>query len=357
MTRREVSKAAAIAALSYSRILGANDRINLGVIGTGSRGTYVMGLFQKNPDVQVTALCDVYAARIDKAQQQAPNSKSFNDHRKLLDSKDIDAVLIGSPDHWHKDHAIDTMAAGKDVYVEKPLCRTRDDAPQMVKAARLHDRICQVGMQQRSGQIYIDARDQFVKSGALGRIAHIDAVWHSPIPRALPTEPVEKPSNLDWIRFLGPVPYRDWNPGQYLNFRAFLDFNGGKLTDFGHHWIDVVHMYMGERAPRSAVFAGGIFYDQGDDRNAPDTCNALFEYDKFSVMFQSNAVSTSTPEGVTFHGEKGKLFVNRSRYEFTPPGREAQPVTKRIPATSPPTTSATSSTAASRANSRTPTSR
>ena len=97
--------------------------------------------------------------------------------------------------------------------------------------------------------------------------------------------------------------YRDWNPGQYLNFRAFLDFNGGKMTDFGHHWMDVVHMYMGERAPHSAVFAGGIYYDLHDGRTAPDTCNALFEYDGFSVLFQSNTYEGEY--GITFHGDKG----------------------------------------------------
>jgi predicted dehydrogenase len=120
-------------------------------------------------------------------------------------------------------------------------------------------------------------------------------------------------------------------PGQYLNFRAFLDFNGGKMTDFGHHWLDVVHMFMGERAPHSVVFAGGIYYDQRDGRTAPDTCNALFEYDGFTVLFQSNAYSTATEYGVTFYGDKGTLFVNRNRYEFTAAGKGAPPVVQKIP--------------------------
>jgi predicted dehydrogenase len=199
----------------------------------------------------------------------------------------------------------------------------------MVKAARANERICQVGVQQRSGPIYLEPLDKYIRSGAIGRISHIDAVWNSGVPRPLPKEPAVKPSNLDWIRFLGPVRYRDWAPGQYLNFRAFLDFNGGKMTDFGHHWMDVVHMYMGERAPRSAVFAGGIYFDHKDGRTAPDTCNALFEYDGFSVLFQSNTYGGEY--GITFHGDKGNLFVNRNRYEFTPAGRGAQSVVQRIP--------------------------
>ncbi len=315
ITRREAAKSA-LGALSYSRILGANDRIGLGVIGTGERGSYVMSLFQRNPDLEVRALCDVYAVHLDKAQQQAPHTRTFGDHRKLLELKEVDAVLIGSPDHWHKDHAIDSMNAGKDVYVEKPMCRTRDEAPLMVKAARVNNRVCQVGLQQRSGRIYIEPKEKYVANGALGKISHIDAIWHGGMTRPLPMQPAEKPSNLDWVRFLGPVPYRDWVPAQYLDFRAFLDFNGGKMTDFGHHWMDVVHMYMGEHAPHSAVFAGGIYIDHRDGRTAPDTCNALFEYDGFSVLFQSNAYEGEY--GVTFHGEKGTLFVNRNRYTYTP---------------------------------------
>ncbi len=331
MTRREAVNAAAISALSYTRILGANDRIGLGVIGTGERGTYVMTLFQKNTDLEVRALCDVYGDRIDKAQQKAPNTQKFGDHRQLLELKEVDAVLIGSPDHWHKDHAVDALSAGKDVYCEKPMCRTRDEAPLMVKAARVNRRILQIGLQQRSGKIYTDPKERFVTSGAIGKISHIDAVWHSGVPRAMHYEPAQKPANLDWVRFLGTVPYREWVPAQYFNFRAFLDFNGGKMTDFGHHWMDVVHMYMGERAPHSAVFAGGIYYDRQDGRTAPDTCNALFEYDGFSVLFQSNAYAVGAEYGLTFYGDKGRLFVNRNRWEFQAAGRNVKAEADSIP--------------------------
>jgi predicted dehydrogenase len=332
MTRRRMAAGAAVTALSYTRILGANDRIGLGVIGLGVRGTAVMSLFQKNDDVEVRALCDVYGLRVEQARQKsAPNAKTLADHRELLDLASVDAVLAAAPDHWHKDLAIDAMNAGKDVYSEKPMCRKREEAPLMVKAARATGRICQIGLQQRSGQIYLEPRELFVQSGAIGKISHIDAVWHSGVQRPLPKEPAEKPAGLDWMRFLGPVSYRDWNPGQYLDFRAFLDFNGGKMTDFGHHWMDTVHMFMGERAPNSAVFAGGIYYDQRDGRTAPDTCNALFEYDGFSVLFQSNAYAVGPEYGITFYGDKGTLFVNRNRYEFKSAGRSAQPVAKSIP--------------------------
>jgi len=332
LTRRQAARtAAAVTALSYSRILGANSRVGLGVIGMGERGSYVMSLFQKNAEVEVRAVCDVYNRRRDAAQQKAPGARAFNEHERLLELREIDAVLIGSPDHWHHTHAVDAMSAGKDVYVEKPLCRTRDEAPLMVKAARIHNRVCQVGVQQRSGEVYIEAKSRFLDAGALGRVTHIDAVWHSGVPEPLPRDPAQKPDGLDWVRFLGPVKYRDWNPGQYLNFRAFLDFNGGKMTDFGHHWLDVVHMYMGERPPHSVVFAGGIFCGLADGRTAPDTCNALFEYDSFSVLFQSNAYGTGAGYGVTFYGTKGKLFLNRQHYLFTPEGDAPGPVQRSIP--------------------------
>ncbi|GIU75374.1 MAG: NADH-dependent dehydrogenase [Bryobacteraceae bacterium] len=331
ISRRRAARAATWTALSWSRVLGANDRIGLGVIGTGGRGIHVMTKFQLFHDCEVRALCDVYAARLDEALSKAPGARTFPHHEELLALKEVDAVLIGTPDHWHAQIAIDAMNAGKDVYVEKPLCRTREEPPRMVKAARVNNRICQVGLQQRSGPIYLEPLEKYVRSGALGRITHIDAVWNSGPPRPLRREPAQKPSNLDWIRFLGPVKYREWDPAQYWNFRAFLDYNGGKMTDFGHHWLDVVHMYMGERPPHSVVFAGGIFYDFHDGRTAPDTCNALFEYDGFTVLFQSNAYGLPGDYGITFHGDKGRLFVDRNRYVFTPAAKGAAPESRQIP--------------------------
>src|ERR1039457_6606865 len=172
ITRREVTRAAALTALSYSRILGAHDRIGPGTIGIGVRGAYVMSLYQKNQDVEVRALCDVYGVRLDAALQRAPGAKTFNDHRELLQRKEVDAVLIAAPDHWHKDIAIDAMNAGKDVYAEKPMCRLREEAPMMLRAARVTGRVCQIGLQQRSGQPYLEAREKYVASGLIGKIGH-----------------------------------------------------------------------------------------------------------------------------------------------------------------------------------------
>src|SRR5690348_4692189 len=142
--RRELLRGAgALTALSYSRVLGANDKIQLGVIGCGERGPHDMSQFQMNSSVDVTAVCDIYGVQIDKARQKAANARSFTDHRKLLDMKEVDAVLIATPDHWHAAIAIDALNSGRDVYVEKPLTRTIEEGPPIVKAARVNERICQ----------------------------------------------------------------------------------------------------------------------------------------------------------------------------------------------------------------------
>ncbi len=330
ISRRDILKTAALSAISYSRILGASDRIGLGLIGAGGRGRAVMGNFLHNSEVEVRAVCDVYGARTDEILAKLPGAKPFSQHEKLLELPEIDAVLIASPDHWHKDHAIDSLNAGKDVYVEKPLCRTLDEAPLMLQAARRNNRICQVGMQQRSGPVYLEALERFVKSGTTGKIKWVECIWNDGPPRIYRSRPGEKPANLDWVRFLGPVRYREWNPRIYFNFRAFLDFNGGRLTDFGHHWMDTVHMYLGETSPDSGV-AGGTIYDTQDGKDAPDIVSALFEYPEFTVSFQSVIVGNPLPYGITFYGDRGKLFVDRNRYAFTAAEKGAQPVQKSFP--------------------------
>ncbi|MCC6382068.1 MAG: Gfo/Idh/MocA family oxidoreductase, partial [Dehalococcoidia bacterium] len=191
--------AAAASALSYSRIAGANDRIGLGLIGAGGRGRYIMSLCLRSPEVEGRAVCDVFGARADQALAAAPGAQRFSEHERLLALKEIDAVVIGAPDHWHKDLAIDAMIAGKDVYVEKPLCRTLDEAPGIVRAARRYQRVCQVGLQQRSGAVYIEARERFVTSGLAGTIRWTECVWNDGPPRPYtPRWAAEKPANLDW---------------------------------------------------------------------------------------------------------------------------------------------------------------
>jgi predicted dehydrogenase len=319
--------ASALTAISYSRVYGANDRIQVGLIGCGDRGRYDMGNFLKAGNVDVVALCDVWAAQTERARQNAPNAKTFSDHRRLLELKEVDAALIAVPDHWHARIAIDALEAGKDVYVEKPLTLKIEEGPPVVKAARVNKRICQVGMQQRSGKHYLQARQEYIESGKLGKITLARTWWYGnsyhlrKAPAALRTQPAD----LDWAHFLGPLKWRDWDPQQYYNWRAYLDFGGGQVTDLFTHWIDVVHMFMGQDIPTAASAAGGV-YCYKDGRTAPDTINVLLEYPtEFTATFDATLVPGITGEAQEFCGTQGRLWIDRSRYEFYPLGRGAQP--------------------------------
>jgi predicted dehydrogenase len=323
--------AAAATALSYSRVYGANERVQLGLIGAGVRGTGDMGNFVKSGSVDVAAVCDVYAAQIDKVKQTAPHAQGFSDHRKLLDLKNVDAVLIGVPDHWHASITIDALSAGKDVYVEKPLTLSIAEGPPIVKAARVNNRICQVGMQQRSGKHYLEAKAQYLDTGKLGKVTLARTWWHGNTYhlRKAPESLKTRPDNLNWAHFLGPLKWRDWDPQQYYNWRAYLDFGGGQVTDLFTHWIDVVHMFMGSDVPVSASAAGGVYHYK-DGRTAPDTINVLLEYPaQFTATFEATLVPGITGAGIEFCGTEGKLYIDRGRYEFTPVGRNVTPTVVR----------------------------
>jgi predicted dehydrogenase len=313
-------------ALSYSRVFGANDRVQLGLIGCGERGRSDMGKFIKAGNTDVVALCDIYGAQIDRAKQDAPNARSFTDHHALLALKDVDVVLIAVPDHWHAAVATDALNAGKDVYVEKPLTLKVEEGPGIVKAARLNSRICQVGMQQRSGKHYLEAKRLYMDTGKLGKITLARTWWHgnSYHLRKAPASLQTQPANLDWAHFLGPLKWRDWDPQQYWNWRAYLDFGGGQVTDLFTHWIDVVHMFMGQDNPISASAAGGVYHYK-DGRTAPDTINVLLEYpSQFTATFEATLAPGVTGAALELCGTEGRLWIDRSRYEFHPIGRNAQ---------------------------------
>jgi predicted dehydrogenase len=329
MNRRSLIRGtAAMSAASYMRVMGANDRIQLGLIGCGDRGEYVMTVFQGSKQVDVAAVCDIYGAKIDKVQQKAVGAKGFSDHRKLLETKTVDAVLIATPDHWHSTCAIDALNAGKDVYVEKPLTLTIDEGPPIVKAARVNNRICQVGMQQRSGENYLQAKRDYIDSGKLGKITMARTWWHgnSYHLRKAPAALQSRPSNLDWARFLGPVKWRDYDPQQYFNFRAYLDFGGGQVTDLFTHWIDVVHMFMGQDNPISASAAGGVYHYK-DGRTAPDTINVLLEYPKeWVATFEATLAPGIKGAAVEMCGTEGNLYITRQGYEFLSAEKGAQAI-------------------------------
>jgi predicted dehydrogenase len=336
--RRQVLAAAAKAgaaftAASYSRILGANERVLLGLIGAGDRGRHVMGQFLLTERADIGAVCDVYPNQVDLARQKAPNARNFSDHRKLLEVAELNAVLIATPDHWHSTTAIDALNAGKDVYVEKPLTLTIEEGPPIVKAARVNNRICQVGMQQRSGLHYLQAKAEYFDTGKLGKITLARTWWHGNTYhlRRAPASLQQQPSNLDWARFLGPLKWRDYDPQQYFNWRAYLDFGGGQVTDLFTHWIDVVHMLLNRDLPTSAVAAGGVYHYK-DGRTAPDTINVLLEYGgEFTATFEATLAPGIRGAAVEICGTQGKLFIDRGRFEFLSAERGAAPVVVQAP--------------------------
>jgi len=329
-SRRDLLRTATVAlsAAAYNRVLGANERLQVGVIGCGERGRYDMGMMLNSSQVDVIALCDIYGESIDKARQKAPNAKDFSDHRKLLEMKEVDAALIATPDHWHAAIAIDALNAGKDVYVEKPLTLKPEEGPPIVKAARVNKRVCQVGMQQRSGLHYLQAKREYFDTGKLGKITLARTWWHGNgyHLRKAPEYLQQKPENLDWAHFLGPLKWRDWDPQQYWNWRAYLDFGGGQVTDLFTHWIDVVHMFMGQDTPFSAQAAGGV-YNYKDGRTAPDTINVLLQYPtEFTATFEATLAPGVTGAAIEMCGTEGRLYIDRGHFEFHARDKSAEPV-------------------------------
>jgi len=324
LTLSAAAGASLASAYSYGKIQGANNRIRLGVIGPGARGRGDMNHFLKTKEVDVVALCDIYDVNLNKAQEAAGGkAREFIEYRKLLELPDVDAVLIATPDHWHARMAIDACKAGKDVYIEKPLTFEISEGQEIIRACRLHDRVMQVGMQQRSGAHYIEAKARYMDSGKLGKITIARTWWHGNSYHLRKAPFTEKPAGLDWKRFLGSRPWRDWDVQQFWNWRAYLDFGGGQITDLFTHWIDVVQWFMKEDMPKSAVALGGV-YNYKDGRTAPDTIHVLLEYPLgWTATFEATLAPGIKGAGIEFVGTEGRLEITRAGYTFTPVKGEA----------------------------------
>lgn len=311
-----------VPAASYARILGANERVQVGVIGIGGMGGGHLNNLLKMENAQVTALSDVYEERLAKAREMAPQAAAHRDFRRLLESTDVDAVVIATPDHWHALQTVLAMDAGKDVYVEKPISLTIAEGRAMVEAVKRHGRIVQVGTQQRTAELYQRVRD-IVRGGALGPISFV-RTWNysNNYPDGIGMDPNgTPPAGLDWEMWLGPAPQTAYNPNRYENWRRFWDYAGGNMTDWGTHHFDIVHWAMDVDAPRSVTAIGGKFYIQ-DNRETPDTLIASYEYPGFVVTYENRILNANPMEGrgygISFHGAGGTLIVDRSRYEIIP---------------------------------------
>jgi predicted dehydrogenase len=333
ISRRDLIKAVSITAASYARINGANDRAQIAFIGQGARGSELRDVFQKLDGIRITALCDIYGTRLEKARASAPGAAPIHDYRQLLDRKDVDAVVIATPDHWHATMAIDSLRAGKDVYVEKPLTFRMEEGPRIVKAARLANRICAVGTQQRSGPHYQRAKEEFIKRGKLGNITLVRTWWHDGGAsgsigghRTPPEAKNRKPDDIDWPAFVGPAKWREWNDRQFFDFRSYLDLSGGVLGDKFVHWIDTVHMFLEQDDPIAASMIGGVFRYR-DGRTAPDTVNLAVQYrGNWLATFEHGHITSGVRAGIEFHGGDGRLFITRDQFEFYSAEKGAPPV-------------------------------
>ncbi|MCZ2075392.1 MAG: Gfo/Idh/MocA family oxidoreductase [Bryobacteraceae bacterium] len=328
-----------IAALSARRVLGANDRIRAGLIGCGGRGRYVAGLMARSPGVEFTAVCDVYAANAAAALRRAgAGARACSDFRKLLDDKDIDIVLIATPDHWHAIPAILACEAGKDVYVEKPLAHNVREGRAMVAAARRYNRIVQTGTQQRSAPHFAEVAG-IIQSGELGDVRFV-RVWNfsNMTPDGIGREAdSDVPEGLDWDMYLGPAPQAPFNRKRFLGtFRWFWDYAGGTITDFGTHRFDTVHQIMGVDAPEKVSASGGRFTLR-DAGEMPDVLQVTYDYPGFVLSYEASNISAhglggrtagmryynargaeDRPNGMAFYGTNGALFADRIGYEIYP---------------------------------------
>jgi predicted dehydrogenase len=299
--------------LAGAGVQGANDRIRVGVIGTGGRARGLMTLLKRLPGNEIVAICDVYEPRVLQAAEIATTATTkVADYRRILDDRQIDAVVIGTPDHWHKTITLDAVAAGKDVYVEKPVSHTIEEGAEMVKVIEGSKQIVQTGTQQRSWDHWVLGK-QIIDSGRLGQITFVQTYWYQHATAG--NYPPVTMDKLDWKRWLGPAHDQPFRPERFYQWRHFWDFGGGQLTDLMTHWIDVVHWYMDVEAPLSAA-ANGHNYNL-KVWEAPDTVSATLEFPKnFMAVYLGTYVSKVDDGGLEFRGDRGTLKIDRARLAF-----------------------------------------
>jgi predicted dehydrogenase len=313
---------------AQAKKVGANDKIQIGLIGCKGMGWNNLKAHLKLPAVECIALCDVddsvltqRAAEFETMTGKKP--QLYKDFRKLLENKDIHAVIIATPDHWHCLMTVMACQAGKDVYVEKPLANSIGECMSMVEAKQKYNRVVQVGQWQRSNQHWKDATD-YVKSGKLGKIRMAKAWMYNGNKGAVPVVPDEAvPAGVDYDMWLGPAPSRPFNKNRFhFTFRWYWDYAGGLMTDWGVHLIDMALLGMNAKAPKSVMSLGGKFAYPDDAMETPDTQTAVYEFNDFSLTWEHTIGIGNAPygrqHGVAFAGSLGTLVVDREQWMVIP---------------------------------------
>lgn len=314
--------AAGMLAAGYTataRGFAANETLNIGCIGTGGRCRQLMQALGKIDGVRITAVCDVWDDHLEKGRKLAdPQATALKDHRELLERKDVDAVVIGAPDHQHVPLTIDACAAGKDVYCEKPLTHNLEEGRSVIDAQNRHQRIVQVGMQQRSTPQFLKAHD-IVKSGALGEIFKVHLTWNRNTDRTPKRHYGIDPKTVDWKRFLGSAREQPFDEYRFRNWRWFWDFGGGIFTDLMVHFVDVAHWFLDLEHPEIATSIGTHFHKKGE-WETPDTVQTLLRYPESGkqIYFEGTFANARNAAMLEFMGSNATLYLDRGRYEVIP---------------------------------------
>ncbi len=300
---------------------GANETLNIACIGTGGRCRQLMGRLNRIEGVRTVAVCDVWDVHLEAGRKLAdPRCFTTKDYRAVLERNDVDAVLVATPDHWHVPITVDACAAGKDVYVEKPLTHELSEGAAVVDAQNRHKRIVQVGMQQRS-MPHLQRGYEIIRSGQLGRVRKVHLTWNRNANRAQGRPDVD-PSTVDWKQFLGSAPEQPFDAYRFRHWRWFWDFGGGILTDLMVHFIDVVNWYLDLEYPAVATTIGDHFMTQRPWQT-PDTIQTLLRYPEqgVQVYFEGTFVNARNAAMLEFMGSEATLYLDRGRYEIHPERR------------------------------------
>ncbi|MCZ2147080.1 MAG: Gfo/Idh/MocA family oxidoreductase [Bryobacterales bacterium] len=311
-----------------------SDEVSLGVIGSGGRGTFVMTVFQKDPALRVNAICDVYEPNLEralsaarKAQRDAP--KAYRSYKDLLADKSIQAVLIATPEHWHHRMVLDAIAAGKDVYVEKPLCQTPEEGVELVEAEKHTRQIIQVGMQRRSYDLYIEGR-KIVAAGTLGNVRMVRSWWLNTYLGSRPATKLDGP--LDWEQWQGPAKRHAMDPDRFRNWRFYSDYAGGIVADQGAHVYDGMHMLMAASYPLAVTAAAGRPHREGFD--LPESVVVTAEYPEdfigvFSINYAAMKYKSRNDQLNQLDGDKARMDIGREELKVYLQGAEDSPAMTR----------------------------
>lgn len=334
--------AATMTAKARSNVLGANERIRFAAIGTGGMGRGDINTFFKNKDqkLECPLICDIDDKQLAETQKMLkglsqPEAETVKDFRKVTDRKDIDVVIVGTPDHWHALPTIYACQSGKDVYCEKPLANSIGECQAVAKIAKKTGRIVQMGTQWRMGTHWREAVE-FVHSGKIGKVRLVRCFcaldWFPPIKR-VPDAPI--PPGVDYDMWLGPAPKQPFNPKRFhRSFRWFWDYAGGLQTDWGVHLLNIALWAMKPGIPERVSSSGGPYISDGF-ADAPDTQNTLFDFGNFTLIWEHQSGGghgpDGTPHGCVFYGTKGTLKVHTGGWELKPEGDSGpEPIKRKI---------------------------